>query len=66
LVASIGFGYEFVTALSHTHFDAVQRLFCGPVLGFVIHAWIALMVSYPFGLTRFDGILCISIFAEKF
>jgi hypothetical protein len=64
LAASAWLGYEIVTAFSHRHFDAIQRLFCGSVLGFVLHAWVVFFLSYPFGLCPFVGILSLIIFSS--
>lgn len=71
VVASLWFGYEFVTFFSKRYFDALQRLFCGAILGFITHAWLVFFLSYPLGLTPFVGFLsmflliAISVFLHK-
>ena len=61
VAASLWFGYEFVTFCSKQHFDALQCLFCGAPLAFVLHAWIVFLLSYPLGLTPFAGFLSVVI-----
>lgn len=61
ILASICFGYEIVRTLATTSFDALQRLFCGAVIGFIANSWIVFILSFFFGLTAFCGFLSITI-----
>lgn len=61
IFASIWLGYEIVRTFATVSFDALQRIFCGAVIGFISNCWIVFFLSYFFGLTPFCGFLSIAI-----
>ena len=65
VLSSIWFGYELVTFLASNHFDGIQRIFCGLIIGFVVNGWLGFIISYFLRLSQLCGLINIFILSSS-